>query len=177
MNKIEKCRFAFPDFTNMNGDLKIVYNCRNKDCKIEDTSICETCEKFSSKYIEYPIEVSAINTEKFTTEGIYSNRVGELVKIRPCAEEYNNKTFIGILLGDLVTAPHISYNNETKELNINSMTNPAIYVPELKKIIFGYESWWGTISDKENFKDISDEDIENTWYVKLLKEMNKNEEK
>ena len=59
------------------------------------------------------------------------------------------------------------------------MTNPAIFVPELKKIIYGYESWWGAITNKDDLSDlnISDEDIENTWYVQLLKSMIDTKEK
>ena len=41
-------------------------------------------------------------------------------------------------------------------------------VPELKKIIYGCESWWHEISSADDFSGISDEDINNTWYVKLL---------
>ena len=59
------------------------------------------------------------------------------------------------------------------------MTNPAIFVPELKKIIYGCESWWGTINNQDDLSDlnISDDDIQNTWYVKLLHEMYNTENK
>ena len=56
-------------------------------------------------------------------------------------------------------------------MNVSTTGNPAIYVPELGKIIFGMESWWGIIESPEELKDISDDDISNTWYVKLLQEM------
>ena len=45
--------------------------------------------------------------------------------------------------------------------------NPAIFVPELGKIIFGMESWWGRIKSEEELKDITDGDIENVWHVKM----------
>ena len=173
MTKKEKCRHCFPDLTRGKGGLKAVYKCMKTEEIIEKDSICENCESFSSRYIEYPIKVSAINTEHFNTEGLYSKRVGEIVKVRPCGKEYEGKTFLGILLGDLIVSPHISHDNKTNELNIGAMTNPAIFVPELKKIIYGYESWWATITNKDDLSglNISDEDIENTWYVKLLKTM------
>ena len=177
-DKRERCKFGFPDLVGISGEVKVVYKCLHKNCKIEDKVICEKCEDFISRYIEYPIEISAIDTKNFNNDGMYSRRIGELVKIRPCAEEYKGKTFVGILLGDLITSPHISYNNETKVLNINAMTNPAIFVPELNKIVYGYESWWGEIKDKNDLSDIniSDEDIENVWYVKMLKTLyNKSE--
>lgn len=51
------------------------------------------------------------------------------------------------------------------------MNNPAIFVPELNKIVYGCESWWRKIKSIDDFKGISKEDIENTWYIKLLKVM------
>ena len=53
---------------------------------------------------------------------------------------------------------------------------PAIFVPELKKIIYGCESWWKTIRSVDEFSKISNEDINNTWYVKLLQSMDQPEE-
>jgi hypothetical protein len=57
--------------------------------------------------------------------------------------------------------------------------NPAIFVPELNKVIFGYESWWSEITTEEELNNvITDHTIENVWYVKLLKSMlNANKEK
>ena len=52
------------------------------------------------------------------------------------------------------------------------MHNPAIYVPELGKVIYGMESWWHAIKDEKELKDITDNDIDNVWYVKALKEVN-----
>lgn len=49
-------------------------------------------------------------------------------------------------------------------------------VPELKKIIYGCESWWKTIRSVDEFSKISNEDINNTWYVKLLQSMDQPEE-
>lgn len=59
----------------------------------------------------------------------------------------------------------------------STMNNPAIFVPELKKIIYGCESWWKTIQSVDEFSKISNEDINNTWYVKLLQSLNHTEEK
>ena len=54
-------------------------------------------------------------------------------------------------------------------------TNPAIYVFDLQRIIFGAESWWSIIENQEELKDITDDDINNQWYVKALKAMHKDE--
>ena len=80
--------------------------------------------------------------------------------------------FLGIYLGDLPIAIHSSFNRKSGVLNNSTMNNSAIFVPELKKIIYGCESWWREIESVEDFKGISKEDIENTWYVKLLRQLN-----
>ena len=48
------------------------------------------------------------------------------------------------------------------------MHNPAIWVPDLKKIVFGMESWWGVLRSRTISKQITDADIQNVWYVKAL---------
>lgn len=99
------------------------------------------------------------------------------VQIRPCGEEYNSKTFLGILLGDL-HSPSISYSEKSKTLVVKrGIGNPAIYVPSIKKIIMGYESWWGKIEKPEDLESITNEDIDNIWYVKMIKEMYNNEKR
>ena len=130
---------------------------------------CEACECYNSRYIEYPIQVNSIETEKL--EGIRMYASGCLVQIKPCAEEYKGKTYLGLYLGDLPWMSNVSYNEDEKILNVGAIHNPAIYVFSLKKIIFGAESWWCKIDSPEGMKDISEEDINNTWYVKLLKAM------
>ena len=150
ITKMDKCRFCFPDLKKVGTDMKFVYHCSKKECEFNEESFCEGCKDFSSRYIEYPIEVSKINTEHFSADGLYSKRIGEIVKVRPCGKEYEGKTFVGILLGDLIVSPHISHDKKTNELNIGTITNPAIFVPELKKIIYGYESWRGTINSKDD---------------------------
>lgn len=133
-----------------------------------------TCEKFKSRYIEYPIEVSEIVSK--TDYGWYGKEdIGKPARVRPCGEEYENKTYLGIYLGELPQSHAISHHPETKELTIAFRNNPAILVPELKKIIFGSESFWSIVEDPEDFKDISDELINNQWYVKALKDMSENE--
>lgn len=100
---------------------------------------------------------------------------GTLVKIRPCAEECNGKTYLGIYLGDLIAGILYAVRTKTQELEILSTDNPAIFVPDLKKIVWGMESWWGQIKTMDEVKDITDDDIENVWYVKLLKSQLENQ--
>ena len=87
------------------------------------------------------------------------------------AEEYEGKTYLGVYLGDLPISHHITHDPKTKILKVGTMDNPAIFVPDLNKIIFGCASWWHKIENIDEIKDITKEDIENTWYVKLTKKL------
>lgn len=92
---------------------------------------------------------------------------GDFVKVRPSAED---KTFLGVYLGDTPIGLGISYKDEQSTLVIKpGVPNPAIYVPDLKRIVYGMESWWGRIASPDDLKEISDEDISNVWYVQALK--------
>lgn len=52
---------------------------------------------------------------------------------------------------------------------IDIRTNPAIWVPDQNRIVWGMGSWWGIIEKEEDLKKITNQDIENVWYVKALK--------
>lgn len=96
---------------------------------------------------------------------------GAMVAVRPCGKEHEGKTFLGMYL---CAAPTTVYGEQKGDKIIIAMgeyTNPAIYVPELKKIVWGYESWWGEIKSKEDLHQITDEDINNCWYVRALKQL------
>ena len=125
------------------------------------------CDKYKSRYIEYPITVSKINYgENFNRAGRYT---GKFVSVRPCAKEYGGKTYLGLYLGDLPFDHYVTHNSETKELNVGVSLNPANFIFELNKIIYGCESWWGVIESEEELKEITKDDINNIWYVKALK--------
>ncbi|MCC0671795.1 MULTISPECIES: hypothetical protein [unclassified Clostridioides] len=131
------------------------------------------CENYRSGNIEYPIQVSKIN-DKYINKGSYrKSEIGKFVKVRPCKKEYENKTYLGLYLGELSNSLLISYAPKTKELDISSGTNPAMFVFELNEIIYGNESFWGVIEREEDLKEISNSDIENLWYVKALKSIDK----
>lgn len=94
---------------------------------------------------------------------------GVLVKVRPCGEKYDNKTFLGFLIGELALGSSITLLEDKIQLNFSGF-NPAIFVPELGEIIYGAGSWWSEIKSEQELKEITNDDIENVWYVKLLKE-------
>lgn len=167
-NRQEKCKYCHPFMGRKHDETHCVADGWDDD-KVKTVTLedCENCEKYKSRYIEYPITVSKIN-QKFW-EYWKDKDCGQLVKIRPCGKEYGNKTYLGFLLGDLPFMLYITHNPETLELSCSTTGNPAIFVPELGKIIFGMESWWGRIKSEEELKDITDDDIENVWYAKMLK--------
>lgn len=173
-SKIERCKYALvPLESLLAGKPKCVCTLNPKFGEPEvDEETCEACGFFQSKYIEYPITVSEIEND-FGDNFSLGHEIGCLVAVRPCGEEYGNKTFCGFLLGDLPIYNHITFNSETGELHVFPHRNPAIFVPELKKIVYGCESWWHEITSVEELKDISDSDIDNTWYVQLLKDTGK----
>lgn len=117
------------------------------------------------KKIEFPITVNKINY----SEAFSLYEMGGFAKVRPCGEEYENKTYLGLFLGELPTGPYVTYNAKDEELNVGMMCNPAIYVFDLNKIIYGYESWWSRIESENDLKGITDTDINNQWYVKALR--------
>ncbi len=121
--------------------------------------------------MDFPIEVKSIKSgpSPHYREG-FGAKVGDFVSVRPCGEECHDKTFLGIYLGDFPCSLYVDFKKETGELTVDfSMMNPAIFVPDLNKVIRGYESWWGTIKYPEQLYQITDADIDNIWYVKALK--------
>lgn len=97
---------------------------------------------------------------------------GALVKVRPVGDEYEGKTYVGFLIGEVAMGSSISILEDKIQLNFSGY-NPAIFIPELKKVVFGYQSWWSEIKSENELKDITDNDIQNVWYVKLLNSFSK----
>ena len=135
------------------------------------------CDGYKSRYIEYPLTITAIEHPKDEAiiPGLRRNSVGSLVKVRPCGAKYQNKTYLGFYLGEADIGLIIVHHEDTGILNIDRHHNPAIFVPELKEIIYGNNSWWSIIKSEDELKEISDDTINNVWYVKALKAMEKEE--
>ena len=124
-----------------------------------------------SSEIKYPVTINRIQVPPFSGKSFTSTKVGRLVGIRPVNEQYDGKTFLGIYLGDLPVQNIVALHKEEAVLVVSPHMNPAIFVPELDKIIYGYESWWGEIKSEEELHQITDEDIQNVWYVRALKQL------
>ncbi len=123
--------------------------------------------------IIFKVKISTIKKVYHPTNRAYrqSKKTG-LVRITPCAKEYKGKTYIGVCVGDIASGSSVSIKD--KEISCNfSFYNPAIFVPDLGKIILGCESWWGKLDNIEDFKEISKDEIEGVWYVKLFKAIKK----
>lgn len=169
--KLERCMYCH-QFMGKKHDENHCVADGWEDEKIRNVSAeeCETCNRFESRFIEYPLTINGIENKEIDTIGL-GHECGCLCEVKPCGKEYQGKSYIGICLGELPIAIHTTFNKKTGILKNQTMNNPAIFVPELKKIIYGCESWWREIESLEDFKGISEKDIENTWYVKLLKKM------
>jgi len=135
--------------------------------------IAENPLKMESEF-EYPMEISGIKNR--SPRNVNTHKTGSLVQIRPCSDKYEEKTYLGIYIGEVPIESMVALNTRTNVLDVMSHANPAIFVPELKKVIFGCESWWGYIRSEEELKQITNKDIEDVWYVQLLKEMGKKDE-
>jgi hypothetical protein len=128
--------------------------------------------------MKFPMEISSIKLAGFQPSRRGLDRIGSLVRIRPVDSENSKKTYLGIYLGDLPRGADIMRGSKSKALMVTGRNNPAIWVPELNKVVWGDSSWWGVVTSKEEAERlITDADIENIWYVKALKEMFKSEEK
>lgn len=134
----------------------------------DDEKVCadvlaEMCAEEPWGTFEYPIEVHGINWE----DGMGRDFPPRLVQVKPCNEE---KTYVGILVGDLPLGVGITFHAESGVLTASpTHYNPAIVVPELRRIVMGAESWWSPIESEDQLTQIADEDIEGVWYVKALK--------
>lgn len=129
---------------------------------------CDKCDHYKCRYIEYPLTIQELEIKDPEAWGISF----EPVKVRLCEDD---KTYFGILLGEFPWKTRASFSEEDGKLKISTITNPCILLPEQKKIVFGCESWWSRIKPGEDISDITDEDIDNTWYVKLLRGLTKEE--
>jgi hypothetical protein len=120
--------------------------------------------------IRLMLEASDVKEAIYSEGDLIKTDKAVFVKVRPCGEEYGNKTYLGILLGDMACGTSMTVEDNKIKVSWASY-NPAIFIPGLKKIVFGYESWWSKIDDPDKLKDIRDDDIDKTWYVQMFKEM------
>ena len=127
--------------------------------------------------MEYPITVKSITikddeTLKEKRSPGDTGNCGDMVSVRPCDDEYEDKTFFGILLGKMALSISVEFNEKTGDLEIaKDFYNPAIFIPDLNTVVYGVESFWGLIESEEDLKEITDADIESQPYMKALRQI------
>lgn len=69
--KIERCKYSHPHFKNNSIEYHCVVDGWEDDkVRICKKGECESCQKFKSKYIEYPITVHEIENKPIDTSGL-----------------------------------------------------------------------------------------------------------
>ena len=181
LSKYDRCRHAQYGFRAIGGEYleeperrcyeDVSFLIPSGAYEVVDEVKCETCTDFVSKYLEFPFEVADIRKKESLYDGRnISGRCGQLVAVRPCDKACGGKTYLGFFIGDLPTSVHCTYADDSKVLTIDTgVSNPCILVPELGRLVWGYESWWYKIDSPDDLKQITDDDIDNVWYVKALK--------
>ena len=123
------------------------------------------CPDFKSRYLEFPLAVQGIELRGCLPP---MREVGKLVRVRLCDDD---KTYLGVYLGELARAPMAYTRSDSQNLIVSLYQNPALYVPALSRIVWGDESWWSIIESEDDLRDISNDDIASQWYVRLAKDL------
>lgn len=103
----------------------------------------------------------------FVLKEAASRGCGRLAAVRPAGSD---KTHVGVYLGLIPFSAEVRITRDTVTAGLGR-GNPAFFVPSLKAVVFGYESWWHFIEKREDMRDITDPDIENIWYVRELNKL------
>ena len=130
---------------------------------------------FKPERIKFPIIVQQIEFDDIPpiANGWRDQDVGKFVAIRPVKSICpNEKTYLGLLIGEVPISPNTRYTPTTGCLTFSrGHGNPAIFVFDLNRVVLGCESWWGLIKSENDLREITDTDINDTWYVKALRNL------
>lgn len=150
------------------------------DKEIEETT-ARLKKQAEDRMIKYPITVTGID---FKVDPPVSNKSwqrdrkpGMYVAIRSCKKDHGDKTRLGILIGWVPVHSSAEFLAEEGKPETGKLVfhhngqNPAIFVPELNEVVLGCESWWGPIESPEHLREITNDDIQNVWYVKAMNSM------
>jgi len=131
--------------------------------------------------IQFPITVTEVDFQTeppISTKGfLTTSKPGVTVAVRSCKKEHGDKTRLGILIGFVPIHAGVRFEAEDGKKDVgrlvfvNTGSNPAIFIPELNEVVLGCESWWGEIKSEKELKEITNEDINNLWYVRAMKEI------
>ena len=154
---MKNCRYSYIDFDHLKSNKRV---CIKDGLRLPcQTCVakCAKCKSFSSRVIEFPIRVRRIEnncqilTVNQPTTFHRSDGIGFPVKIQ-LPNDKDNKWYDGICLGELPRQIYLTHKKKNGRLTVNAHYNPAIYVPEKKKIYFGDESWWRKTDDANTTK-------------------------
>lgn len=123
------------------------------------------CQDFKSRYLEFPLTVQGIEVRECLPP---MREVGKLVRVRLCDDD---KTYLGVYLGELARAPMAYTRSDSQNLIVSLYQNPALFVPALSRIVWGDESWWSIIESEDDLRNISNDNIASQWYVRLAKDL------
>lgn len=125
------------------------------------------------KDIQFPITVQALafeGDEVYRPTLLFGGKCGDFVSVRPVGDKYQKKTFLGILIGEVALSMGVRWHEKAGKLEVARYGhNPMIFIPELNEVVWGCGSWWGKIQSEEQLRQITDNDIENVWYVRAMK--------
>lgn len=126
------------------------------------------------KVLDGATEIRARSVYPRLEAPLFGGKQGSFVSVRPVGEEYGNRSFLGIYLGDVRVGTQVRRKPNSTVIEVEGgtgMANPCIWVPDLNQFIYGAESWWGEIESEEQLRQITNDDINNVWYVKALKDL------
>jgi hypothetical protein len=136
---------------------------------------CGGCNATGKKRDAWPRVVTELDVElgPMLTNPLRGEAAkGAFVKVRLAGSENEaESTHLGILLGDLPMGISVRIAEGGKMSLRWGAGNPAMWVPALKRIVMGCESWWSLIESPEELKAITDADIGAIPYVQAFAEM------
>jgi len=161
---LDELREKIDAAAEMLKDFKRFLDLFKKDATGDLTRLSQTISRIS-----FLLKANDVKDVLHPREQILQKRKASLVKVRPCGDEYKNKTYLGFYLGDVALGSSMEVTDDKIQLGFSGH-NPMIFIPEIGDVVYGCGSWWSYIDKEEDFKEITDSDIANTWYVKMAKE-------
>lgn len=156
------CKYKFPISKTIDGKIVALKVCEKKDYKIICDEDCKRCSEYKSRSVECPLVIDGIKKDEYV---VNCENAGAVVKVRIGNE---NKEYIGILVGDIPVHNYIDFDESEKTLNISPITNAAIFVFQLNKMVLGTECEWEEIKSIEELKNLKFDN--NEWYITMAKE-------
>ena len=85
-SKQDRCRYCHPSIRNLGEHHCVVDGWKDDKVRTVTKEECENCDRFDSRYIEYPLTINDIENMKIDTSGL-GHECGCLCEIKPCGEE------------------------------------------------------------------------------------------